>query len=219
MPYKNDMTMMLAMHTALRRELVRINRIVEGPGDDPRTMLRAAGWEMFKSYLQVHHAAEDDVLWPAMRLTLAGKDEELALLDAMESEHVRIDPLLEAIDRAVVRTEDEADDVAELVADLSSSLLDHLGHEEQDGLPLIDATVTVQVWQAFAAEHGKRIGSDAGRYFPWVFDGADPSVTASALSRLPPSVQQAFRDEWELAYRRLTLWPKSALNEIANGNL
>jgi hypothetical protein len=48
------MTMMYAMHAALRRELERIALVTARPDDDPKHVQRtAAGWEMFKSYLQV----------------------------------------------------------------------------------------------------------------------------------------------------------------------
>ncbi|MDX3265862.1 hemerythrin domain-containing protein [Streptomyces sp. MI02-2A] len=216
MTYRNDMTMMLAMHAALRRELVRISRVVERPSDDPRRILQAAaGWQMFTSYLHVHHGAEDDVLWPAMRLSLAGKEDDLAFLAAMEAEHARIDPLLEAIDAAVANAEGSLDRIAELLADLSSSLLSHIDHEEREGLPLIDATVTADAWQAFMAEHGKRIGADTNRFFPWIVDSAQPDTIAAVLSRLPATVQQTFHDDWEPAYNRLVIWPKTALTETA----
>lgn len=208
------MAMMLAMHTALRRELVRIRRIVERPGDDPRAVLHAAaGWDMFKTYLHVHHAAEDVALWPAMRPALEGGT-DLALLDAMEAEHETIDPLLDAIDTTIANPDGETDRLAELVNRLSSALYDHLDHEEYDVLPLIDATITAQTWQAFIAEHGKRIGPDASRYFPWVFDGAQPAVVTSALAQLPRPLAEAFHAEWEPAYQRLGVWPRSAIDPL-----
>ena len=68
MAFKNDMTWMYVMHDALRRELECIARVTARPDDDPKQVLRtAAGWEMFKSYLRIHHTAEDDMLWPPMR--------------------------------------------------------------------------------------------------------------------------------------------------------
>jgi hemerythrin-like domain-containing protein len=211
--YKNDMTMMLAIHAALRRELIRIRRVVELPGDDPKNVLHAAaGWQLFKSFLDVHHGVEDDLLWPAMRASLESNADDLALLDAMEAEHARIDPLLAAIDRAAVVTEGGTEPLAELVSTLSTFLLNHIDHEEHEGLPLIDATVTPAVWAAFSAEHAKRLGPDVSRFFPWTFDGAQPAATAAALSHLPPPVQQAFHAEWEPAYTQLTVWPPSAID-------
>ena len=91
--YKHDMAMMLAFHDALRRELGHIARVTASRTDDPRhVMATAAGWQMFKNYLHVHHGCEDDVLWPALERTLADRPDDLALLAAMEAEHAAIEP-------------------------------------------------------------------------------------------------------------------------------
>jgi Hemerythrin HHE cation binding domain len=52
-----------------------------------------AGWELFKTELHIHHTAEDQDLWPRMRTHLADRPDQLALLQAMQDEHGRIDPL------------------------------------------------------------------------------------------------------------------------------
>jgi len=92
-PHRLDMTMMYAVHDALRREAEHIARLSARAGDDPWRVLRtAAGWEMFKAYLRVHHTTEDDVLWPAMHEALTERPDGLALLEVMEAEHAAIDP-------------------------------------------------------------------------------------------------------------------------------
>ena len=59
-----DMTMMYAMHDALRRELVRIARVTANRHQDPQQVLdTAVGWEMFKSYLRVHHTGPPRESW------------------------------------------------------------------------------------------------------------------------------------------------------------
>ena len=207
MAFKNDMTMMYAMHAALRRELDRIARVTARTDDDPQHVLRtAAGWQMFKSYLQVHHTSEDDMLWPPMRKALADDSDGAALLDAMEAEHSAIDPLLAAIDAALADRDSGPHRVGELTDALASALRAHLDHEEAEGLTLIDATVTEEQFQAFGTEHGKRIGGDAQRYLPWMLDGATPEVTATVLDRFPAPLQQAYRDQWQRAFTRLMLW-------------
>jgi hemerythrin-like domain-containing protein len=212
-PYRHDMTMMLAIHAALRRELIRLRRIAERPGDDPRHILKAAvGWQLFTSFLHVHHGVEDDLLWPALRLALPADGDGLALLDAMEAEHARIDPLLAAIDQAVATADGGTAPLAELIATLTTFLLNHIDHEEHEGLPLIDATVSEPVWAAFSAEHAQRLGPDVSRFFPWTFDGAQPAALAAALAHLPPPVQQAYQAEWEPAYTQLTIWPRTAID-------
>jgi Hemerythrin HHE cation binding domain len=88
--YEHDMAMMFAFHDALRRELGHIARVSAARTDDPRrVMAAAAGWQMFKDYLHVHHGCEDDVLWPAMEKTLADRPDDLALLAALEAEHAK----------------------------------------------------------------------------------------------------------------------------------
>ena len=72
---------------------------------------------------------------------------------------------------------------------------------------MIDATITGEQFQAFGAEHGNRIAGDVQRYLPWTLEGATPEVTATVLGQLPPPVRQAYRDEWQPAYAKLTLCP------------
>lgn len=208
MAFTNDMTAMYAMHDALRRELEHLARITARPDDDPRNVLRTAlGWELFKTYLHVHHGAEDDLLWPPMRAKLGDDSDGVAVLDAMEAEHAAIDPLLAAIDAALADREDGPQRVGELTDALAVGLRLHLDHEEADGVPLIDATIAEEQWRAFGIESGRRIGADVPRFFPWMLDGAPPEVTARLVGQLPPPVQQAYRDEWLPAYAALTRWP------------
>jgi hemerythrin-like domain-containing protein len=208
MAFKNDMTMMYVLHDALRRELEQIARVTARPDDDPKSDLRTAvGWELFKSYLAVHHTTEDDLLWPPMRASLVGNADGIALLDAMEAEHATIDPLLTAIDAALADRDSGPQLLGELTDALATGLRAHLAHEEADGLPLVDATVTEQQWIAFGAESGKRIGGDARRALPWMLAGAPADVTAKVIEQLPPPLQLAYRDEWQPAYSKLTLWP------------
>jgi hemerythrin-like domain-containing protein len=209
MAFKNDMNMMYATHDALRRDLDEIRRIAASGRDDPRTALRrAVGWELFTSFLRVHHQAEDDLLWPGMRLVLSGDQAGQALLDAMEAEHAGIDPILASIDAALVDRESGAARLGELSEKLSSSLRAHLDHEEVDVLPLIDATVSPEQWSAFGIETGRRVGPDGlQRFFPWALEAATPHVRSAVLGVLPPPMVNAYRDVWQPAYIALDRWP------------
>ncbi len=211
MAFKNDMTMMYATHDALRRDLDHIARVTARPQDDPKHILRTAlGWEMFKSYLELHHTAEDDLLWPPMRQALAGDSTGATLLDAMEAEHSAIDPLLVSIDAALADRESGPQRLGELTDTLAIALRGHLDHEESEGLALIDATLSEGQWRAFGVETGKRLGEDVQRFFPWMLEGATPEITSAVLRLLPPPVQLAYRDAWQPAYAALNLWPHPA---------
>ena len=185
------MTMMLAVHDALRREAAQVARQAARGG-----IAAAVGWEMFAAYLRVHHTTEDDVLWPA--LSAAAGPAETALLDAMEAEHAMLDPLIAAIDADV--SGDQADA-------LVTALELHLRHEETEVLPLIDAVLPAEDWQRFGQEHGVRIGADAVRYLPWVLEGLSADRAGAVLDRMPARILESYRDSWRAAYASLVRWP------------
>lgn len=197
---RHDMTMMYAMHDALRRDLGALAKAAARRTPLLRT---AAGWELFKKALLTHHVAEDEALWPAMRVRLADRPDDLALLDAMEAEHARIDPLIEAIDAALAG----ADGVSDLTDALAIELTAHLAHEEKEALALIDATVTEQDMAAFGAAHTVRYGPDVSRILPWLLDGAADDTAAQIVGSLPEPVRNAYRDAWLPAHRAAELWP------------
>ena len=215
MDYKLDMSMMFAMHDALRRELAQVGRIASGRDDNPGTLLRAAlGWELFKKFLTVHHQTEDDVLWPPLRASVAGRPERAALVDALEAEHGAIDPLLAAIDAAAADPDYGYQRFGDIVDELATKLTAHLAHEETDGLPLIDASLTEQEWQHFAQVHAERIRGDASLYMPWLLNGASPQMLDAILGKFPPPLLAAFREEWGPRYAGLDVW-NAALSERA----
>jgi Hemerythrin HHE cation binding domain len=213
MEYKLDMGMMFAMHDALRRELAQVARIAAVRDDNPGPLLRAAlGWELFKKFLLVHHTTEDDVLWPALRAQVAGHPDRLALADALEAEHAVIEPLLTAIDAAAADPDYGYQRFGDITDELAVKLTAHLTHEETDGLPLIDASLTLQQWQRFARVHGERNGGDAATYMPWLLNGASPQTLDAVLGNFPPPLLAAYREQWAPAYATLTIWPAASVS-------
>jgi hypothetical protein len=97
-----DLTIMLAAHDAFRRDLTRLARAAASAdlSDPARRQSVATGWELFKRELHIHHTAEDELIWPALRPRLIHSEHAQSVLDAMEEEHERIDPLLAAVDAA-----------------------------------------------------------------------------------------------------------------------
>ncbi|MFE7480743.1 hemerythrin domain-containing protein [Streptomyces sp. NPDC057552] len=216
--FKNlDMTMMFALHDALRREVERIARITARADEDPRHVLSAAvGWELFKKFLTAHHTAEDLTLWPVMYAALADRGSETALLDAMEAEHALIDPLLTDIDTALADRDTGAERLGGLVDALRTGLRAHLDHEEREALALMDLTLSQEQWTAFAAEQRNRIGSDANRYLPWLLDDMDAARAASVLAQLPPPLRAAYETEWRASYEDLRIWPSGPVRDAAD---
>lgn len=185
MDVRLDMSMMLAMHDALRRELVQVGRIAARRDDHPGRRLRAAlGWELFKKFLTVHHQAEDDALWPPLRARVAGQPDQVALVDALEAEHAAIGPLLGAVDAAAADPDCGYQRFGDVIDELAGRLTAHLAHEETGGLPLIDASLTPAGWQHFAQVHTERVRGDAPVCLPgcWTARARGCSARSSAGS-------------------------------------
>jgi len=202
-----DMTLMYAMHNALRRDLEHIAKVTANVDDDPRRILAGAvGWEIFKKALRIHHGAEDEALWPVMRQTLAGRPDDLALLDAMDAEHAVIDPLIEAVDAALADPDSGSERIGARTDALASTLRTHLKHEEDEALPVIEVSVTPEQWQHYGMVHASRTGPDGPRLTPWMLDGADEKTVAMTLGMLPEPVRAMYRDQWQPAYVALDRW-------------
>jgi hypothetical protein len=211
MEYTLDMSMMFAIHDALRRELVQVARIASRPDDNPGKLLRAAlGWELFKKFLLVHHQTEDDTLWPALRARVAGQPDRIAVADELEAEHSVIEPLLTAIDAAAADPDYGYQRFGDIVDELTTKLTAHLAHEEADGLALIDASLTPQDWRRFAQVQSERLGGDAPRYMPWLLNGASPQMLDAILDKFPPPLLAAYREQWGPGYAALDVWNAGA---------
>lgn len=184
-----DMSTMLAIHAALRRDLEQVARIAGRRDGTDATRLRAAlGWQQFKKFLVIHHQAEDDALSQALRAAVASHPDQLALVDALEEEHAVIDPLLEAIDAA-----DGSRSFGGIIDELVGRLGAHLDHEESDGLDLIDAALSLEDWKNFARVHGQRLLGDAPVYMPCLLDGAGAETVTAFLANVPPPLAAGYR--------------------------
>lgn len=201
-----DMTVMRAMHDALRREAGHLARVTARVDVDPRAVLHATGWELLKTSLRVHHSAEDDALWPVLRRSLAGRPADLALLEVMEAEHGAIDQVIEAIDAALADPEIGLDRLGDLTDSLVAGLLGHLSHEEDQALPLVQAVITQEQWLYFGQVHAQRIGLDASRILPWLLDGASEQTATTVLAAFPEPVRRAYRQHHRPACVAIDRW-------------
>ena len=72
MESKLDMSMMFAMHDALRRALGQVGRVASRQDDNPRhAAAHRAGVGTAQKFLTIHHQSEDDALWPPPRAAAA----------------------------------------------------------------------------------------------------------------------------------------------------
>jgi len=198
-----DLTIMLAAHDAFRRDLTRLVRTAAAAdlSDPARRRSVEAGWELFKHQLHLHHTAEDEIIWPALRPRLAHSEHALSVLDAMEDEHELIDPLLAAVDAGFAQRDDS---LADVIDALVSSLTGHLAHEERDGLPLIGVALTAAEWRRVGFKIARRNGlSEGGEMFAWILDGADGDA---ALRTLPPPLRLLYKGVWKPRFNKTPRW-------------
>ncbi|GIH06673.1 hypothetical protein Rhe02_47400 [Rhizocola hellebori] len=146
-----DLTAMFTMHDALRRELEHLARV----DDDPRLVFRTAGWRRFKQAVWGHHCAEDEVLWPALRLRLTDQPGNLVVLEAMEAEHAAIGQLIATIDEAASGPQGCLVHLGDLIDSLVTGLKGHLAHEEEAVIPLLQQALTAGQWAAFEKVHSE----------------------------------------------------------------
>ena len=207
MDYKLDMSGMLAIHHALRRDLERLGRIAASRDADPAGLLRtAAGWEHFKAFLVAHHTAEDRALWPALRQAVAASPDQLAIADALEDEHSVIEPLLKAIDATAADPDAGRGRTGDIIDELIAKLSAHLAHEETEGFALIDASLTPAQWQRFGALNGRLVRPEAPVYMPWLLSEADQQTLDAFLAKLPPQLVTAYHEQWAPAYAARDVW-------------
>lgn len=201
-----DFTMMYAAHDAFSRHLNLIAETLEGDGHVSAGA--AARWTLFAKQLHIHHTAEDDALWPALRVAISSPD-ELAVLDAMEAEHAQLDPQLDDIETHV-----EARRAAEAgagVRQLASGLARHMRHEENAALPLVDAYLGRAGWADFVGQIRSTQGiSGAAVYLPWLLDGAPADITKQVLGVLPAPARLVYRAVWRRRYRAGSARPSTS---------
>jgi iron-sulfur cluster repair protein YtfE (RIC family) len=193
-----DFTMMYVAHDAFNRDLARlIDAADRGRG---LTTEAVATWKSFSAQLHTHHTAEDTALWPKL-YEVATDADEVGILRDMEAEHASLDPRLERVDAAIADRHGVGLPT-ELKA-LGTGLSEHMRHEEEAALPLLERRLGVAGWEAFTRQIRDRVGGIKGgaEYLPWVLDGATQATKTKVLRMLPPPARLLYRGVWQPRYR------------------
>ena len=213
-----DLTIMIAAHDALRRDLVSLARTATAASlaDPGKARSVAAGWTVFKRQLHLHHTAEDELIWPALRARLGASENALSVLAEMEAEHEQIDPLLAGVDEAFAGQPAAdgdggglpgADRLADVIDALASTLTGHLTHEERDGLPLIGTALTAAEWRGVGLKIARKNGLSSGaEMFGWMADGAAPDQARKLIGQLPPPARVLYRAVWKPRFAKTPRW-------------
>lgn len=176
-------TALLMSHHGFRRDIARfgtaLRRVVEG--DLARVPALQEEWRSYHGTLHGHHESEDQRMFPFMR----NEHPDLAaVIDRLSADHRRIDPLLEKGDAAFANLGVAPAVAAEVVAELSRLLDDHLAAEEASVVPLIRGA---REFPPPGSEEELRMYADG---FAWSCDGVAPQVLERLGEMLPPALAQ-----------------------------
>jgi hemerythrin-like domain-containing protein len=208
-------TIVYLIHDAFRRDFARLSHAVEEKGvTRERASTLSSHWEFMKEQLDHHHRVEDDSLWPLVRPKLSGRDAELQVLQDMETQHRGLEPATTEVDRefaafAADPGSESGSRLGERIQALGNVLEAHLGDEETRCFPIVDEALDGPEFESFGKATAKAVGiRGSARFFPWIFDSADPLDRAAVLTLPPPPVRVLCRYSWEPRYKRQTerLW-------------
>jgi iron-sulfur cluster repair protein YtfE (RIC family) len=197
-PGEVDFTMMYVAHDAFNRDLARLLTAADaGTALSPAAV---ATWQSFSTQLHTHHTAEDISLWPRLQ-ELVSDPTESRIIEDMQQEHASLDPRLQHVDAAIAAGDEGV--LAEELRALGTGLPEHMRHEEEAALPLLERRLGQAGWDAFGAEIRRQQGGikGAAEYVPWVLDSANPAYAATFLRLLPGPARLLYRRIWEPRYR------------------
>jgi hypothetical protein len=185
-----DLGFMRAIHAGLRRDAARLQALAPqldrwggGSGAVPK------GWATFRQTLEVHHAAEDDDLWPVLRDHLT-ETEDLHQLDLMVEEHRGLTATIQAVDAALA----SGVGVTTASKEFGGVLRDHLDHEEQRVFPLLERHLSRGEWRRFLlTERRRRSPRERPEFLTWVLDEASDVDTAAVMAELPRPAHLVYR--------------------------
>jgi iron-sulfur cluster repair protein YtfE (RIC family) len=201
-----DTRMMRVVHDALRRDVARA-RATLADSPSPERVLAVAGhlrWMM--GFLHDHHRAEDDGLYPLVRLRQPGAS---ALLDEMAADHAEVGAAVvevEAAATAIERGDPGAgvESLAAAVEQLSEVLLPHLRREEDEVMPLVSTAVSDAEWRALERQYQlePRSFRELGRAGHWLLDGSSPDDRRAVLGLVAPMPRFVLLHAFARSYRR-----------------
>lgn len=200
-----DTTDMYAIHDCLRHEFARLPITVKAvaEGDAERAAVVGRHVLLMTDLLHSHHSGEDAVVWPIL---LERAPESAALVGELEGQH---EALHAAVDNA--RSEAQAwmdnpgnQERARLhttLIGLERELLHHLAVEEQQGLPIVQATLTPEEYAGIGEHARAEVPPEMmGIVLGLILDNTSAERGAAILGSMPPEAVAGFEQFGRPAY-------------------
>jgi hypothetical protein len=206
-----DTSTMNTIHTFFRREFRLAGGLLRGvtAGDLARAKVVGSHLDLLALALHHHHSIEDRLLWP---LLLERVPDDLApIVHLMESQHERVDALIQGVGETLPRFSETADagardQLADLFDTLYVHLVEHLDAEEERLLPIAARSLTQAEWDALGEAGRAEAPKGHAMLVLGMFqhDG-DPRVIAQMLADAPPPLRWLLPRLARRAFRRHAL--------------
>lgn len=204
----SDPFQMSMIHRTFRNELSNLSGLITAvtPGDTKRSAIVGDYLGDIVLVLQHHHAAEDELLWPKLRMRASGGAIEI---DRAAGEHVHIAELIDkvqSIQAAWVCSADPrvGEHLSATVNDLSSNANEHFDHEEQNTVPLVGQYITPKEWKDFI-DRGAAYVNPRNLWFALAYAGcllrdATPDEQKRFIAALPLALRMVLKLLGQRAY-------------------
>nr|WP_296068843.1 hemerythrin domain-containing protein [uncultured Actinoplanes sp.] len=214
---RTDTWDMIMVHRVFRREFHMLPALVRAvrPGDTARAEIIGAHLANVAAGLHHHHRAEDELVWPLM---LQRASLHADLINRMEAQHERLHQPLARIDELLPRWRATAgltdrDELADMIAQASVALDEHLADEEREVCPLIEQHLTPAEWAA-VGERGRSVipqGKMALVFLGAILEDATLTEKRRFLAELPAPARLL----WRLAGQRVYAKSRDRVRQVA----
>ena len=175
-------TALMSSHHGFRRDIAQFRKALRrvADGDHTRVGPLREEWQRYGDTLHHHHHAEDSGIFPGIK---PQHPELAAVIEGLVADHRKIDPMLEAGDRAFAGLPETVGAAAEIVSALSALLDAHLATEEKHIVPFLrDA-------KAFPPPANEAELEMFAQGFAWSSHGIAPDILETLYAMLPPELR------------------------------
>jgi hypothetical protein len=195
---------MVAVHQALIGALDDAPTLVGGAGDDAaRVAVIGSFYENVLEFLHVHHAGEDDLVYPVL---IERCPDQTAALERVDAQHTLLDaPMADAgaalASWTAAPSVEGGHAVIDLLGTVGATLRPHLADEETTVLPIASAWMSPEEWAALPGHSLRSFRADK----PWLALGlVREQLTQEQkdhmLAGMPPELQSRWTEQWEPAF-------------------
>lgn len=209
------------VHRMFRREFRLAPTLIRAvpEGDIARAALVGGFFDQLAKGLHHHRTGEDELLWPVLLARVGDLDSEL--VHRMEAQHERIAGLLDRVEVLLPRWWQTADavtrdELADVIAQASVALDEHLTEEENEIQPLVSRHLTQAEWEALGKYGQKAFPKNAMAlvFIGALLEDAPPAEQVAFLKLLPAPVRFA----WYVAGRGIHRRAMRRLRDVGSTN-